>query len=67
MTSKWILLCALLFVSTSIFSQTVVRKIKPSDTDPLITTFNTDSHYVYINTTAVAKNIFGRSFARKLW
>lgn len=57
MTSKWILLCALLFVSTSIFSQTVVRKIKPSDTDPLITTFNTDSHYVYINTTAVAKNI----------
>ena len=57
MTNKFILLCALIFVSTNIFSQTVVRQIKPSDTDPLISTFNTDSNYVYINTTAVATNI----------
>lgn len=57
MTNKFILLCALIFVSTNIFSQTVVRQIRPSETDPLITTFNTDSNYVYINTTAVAKNI----------
>ncbi|MFN4083874.1 MAG: T9SS type A sorting domain-containing protein [Bacteroidia bacterium] len=57
MTNKFILLFACLFLSTIVYSQTVVRKIRPSDTDPLITTFNTDSHYVYIDTTLTAKNI----------
>jgi hypothetical protein len=57
MTKKIILLCAFLTVSIFTFSQTVVRKIRPSDTNPLITTFNTDSNYVYINTALTAKNI----------
>jgi len=57
MTKKIILLCTYLIASTVACSQTVVKKIRPSDTDPLITTFNTDSNYVYINTALPAKNI----------
>jgi hypothetical protein len=57
MTKNFILLCACFFFSINIFSQTVVRQIRPSDTDPLITTFDTDSNYVYINTASTAKNI----------
>lgn len=57
MTNRFILLCVLIFVSNNIFSQTVVRQIRPSDTDPLITTFNTDSNYVYLNMSVTAKNI----------
>lgn len=44
-------------LSVNLFGQTVIKKVKPSDTDPLITTFNTDSNYVYLNTTALTKNI----------
>lgn len=57
MMNKLTLLYALILIITNIFSQTVVRQIRPSDTDPLITTFNTDSNYVYINTNVTTKNI----------
>lgn len=57
MMNKFILLCVLIFICTNIYSQTVVKKIRPSDTDPLITTFNTDSNYVYLNMSIAAKNI----------
>lgn len=57
MRNKFILQFGYLFLSAIAFSQTVVRQIRPSDTDPLITTFNTDSNYVYINTASIAKNI----------
>ena len=39
MTKKIILLCTYLIARTVACSQTVVKKIRPSDTDPLITTF----------------------------
>lgn len=57
MNSLNIFLFALIFVFTNAMSQTVIRKIKPSDTDPLIATFNTDSNYVYININKTQKNI----------
>jgi hypothetical protein len=57
MMNKFILLCALIFISSYMVSQTVVRQIRPSDTDSLITTFNTDSNYVYLNVSIAAKNI----------
>lgn len=57
MTNKFSLLATCILLSVSAFGQTVIKKVKPSDTDPLITTFNTDSNYVYLNTSVVAKNI----------
>ena len=39
------------------YGQLTIRKVKPSDTDPLISTFNTDSNYVYLNTSITPKNI----------
>ena len=50
-------LCAFLLVSINLFSQITVRQVRPSDTDPLISTFNSDSNYVYINTNVTPKNI----------
>ena len=50
----------LLFTTVNLFylaSQTIIRPIKPSDTDPLITTFDVDSHYVYINNNVAPQNI----------
>lgn len=46
-----------LFLTLSLFGQTTIKKVRPSDTDPLITTFNADSHYVYFNATATPRNI----------
>lgn len=57
MINKIILLSAYFICITSSFSQTVIRKIIPGDTDPLITTFNTDSNYIYLNTAITAKNL----------
>lgn len=57
MTNKFSLLATCILLSVSAVGQTVIKKVKPSDTDPLITTFNTDSNYVYLNTSVVAKNI----------
>ncbi len=57
MINKITVAFACIFVSANLFGQTVVKKVKPSETDPLITTFDTDSNYVYLNTTATAKNI----------
>jgi hypothetical protein len=41
----------------NLYGQTAIKKIKPSDTDPLINTFNSDSHYVYLNASASFKNL----------
>ena len=57
MTNKFSLLATCILLSVSAFGQTVIKKVKPSDTDPLITTFNVDSNYVYLNTAVTAKNI----------
>ena len=57
MTNKITLIATCILLSVSAFGQTVIKKVKPSDTDPLITTFNTDSNYVYLNTSVPAKNI----------
>lgn len=46
----------LLFCFKITTAQTIIRQIKPSDTDPAIATFNTDSHYVYLNPTVTSKN-----------
>lgn len=48
---------SVLLTTFNTFSQTTIRQIKPSDTDPLITTFNSDSNYVYLNTSVATKNI----------
>lgn len=57
MTNRITLIATCILLSVSAFGQTVIKKVKPSDTDPLITTFNTDSNYVYLNTSVAAKNI----------
>lgn len=57
MTNKITLLVTCFLISINSIGQTTIKKVKPSDTDPLITTFNTDSNYVYLNTSATAKNI----------
>lgn len=51
------IILSLLLATFSSVGQTIVRQIKPSDTDPLITTFNTDSNYVYLNTSVPKRNI----------
>ena len=38
-------------------AQTQVRQIKPSDTDGLISTFDLDSHYVYLNPSNANQNV----------
>jgi hypothetical protein len=45
------------FMSTSLFGQAITRQIHPNDTDPQISTFNIDSHYVYLNQGVPQKNI----------
>lgn len=52
-----LIITSLLLTTINTLSQTTIKRIKPSDTDPLITTFNTDSNYVYINTSVTKKNI----------
>lgn len=52
-----LIISSLLLTTFNSFSQTTIRQIKPSDTDPLITTFNSDSNYVYLNTSIATKNI----------
>lgn len=36
--------------------QTLIRQIKPSDTDPAIQTFDLDSHYVYLSPSSANQN-----------
>ena len=57
MTSRITLIATCILLSVSASGQLVIKKVKPSDTDPLITTFNTDSNYVYLNASVIAKNI----------
>ncbi len=57
MTNRITLIATYILLSVSAFGQTVIKKVKPSDTDPLITTFNTDSNYVYLNMSVASKNI----------
>lgn len=45
----------ILFCSNA-YCQTKVLKIRPSQTDSLIVTFNADSHYVYFNAEAIPAN-----------
>lgn len=52
-----LLLWTFLLISSNLLGQITVRQVKPSDTDPLISTFNSDSNYVYINTNVTPKNI----------
>jgi hypothetical protein len=47
-----LLFCAF---SISALSQVTLKKVKPSSTDPLITTFDVDSHYVYLNQSSISK------------
>jgi hypothetical protein len=51
------LLCFLKLFVLTLTAQVTLKQIRPSDTNPLITTFNTDSHYVYLNASVIAKNI----------
>lgn len=46
-----------MLVGSILLGQTVVRQVRPSDTDPLITTFDADSNYVYLNPSMAARNI----------
>lgn len=59
MMYKVILIQFILAISLTFqgFCQTTIKKIRPSDTDSLITTFNVDSHYVYLNAEASSRNI----------
>lgn len=57
MNKKLLSVFILFACGLSVYSQVLVRKVKPADTDNQITTFTTDSHYVYLNTTVAAKNI----------
>ncbi len=57
MNHKLILLFSFFLIGTGVFAQTQIKKIKPSDTDPLIATFNADSHYVYFNPAVNAQQI----------
>lgn len=57
MRNQFILLCLLSLSSTSVLLGQVMRQVKPSDTNPLITTFNSDSNYVYLNTNIPSKNV----------
>lgn len=57
MKYKYLLPFLCLSPTISICGQTNVRKIRPSDTDPLISTFNSDSNYVYFNANIPSKNI----------
>ncbi|MFZ9548857.1 MAG: hypothetical protein ACO28Y_01865, partial [Bacteroidia bacterium] len=57
MTSRITLIATCILLSVSASGQLVIKKVKPSDTDPLITTFNTDSNYVYLNASVIEKNI----------
>ncbi|MFZ9613489.1 MAG: BPSS1187 family protein [Crocinitomicaceae bacterium] len=56
MKSNRIILSIFLCLFGYFYGQTVVRQIKPSDTDPLIQTFDLDSHYVYINPSVNPQN-----------
>ncbi|MBU3682260.1 MAG: T9SS type A sorting domain-containing protein [Flavobacterium sp.] len=57
MINKIIFAFTSIALSVNLYGQTIVKKVKPSDTDPLITTFNVDSNYVYLNTAVTSKNI----------
>lgn len=46
---KRISLFMLLFSQLALFGQVTVRKVKPSDTSPLINTYTADSHYVFLD------------------
>lgn len=52
---------AVLFITVfqlaAVLAQTGIKRIRPSDTDPQISTFNEDSNYVYLNPSVAAKNI----------
>ncbi len=53
------LLFLVAFMATCVFSgfgQVVTRMVLPGQTDARISTFNTDSHYVYYNASVVHKN-----------
>lgn len=53
MKAAFLYLFALIIGGSGALAQEVIRPIRPSDTDPAITTFNTDSHYVYLRNDVV--------------
>ena len=58
MTALKYFLCLIsIMFHLSSLGQTSLKKVKPVDTNSLITTFTTDSHYVYHNPAVAAKNI----------
>ncbi len=75
MNIRFTISLAFLVFGLQVISQPVIRTIKPSDTDPLMSTFNTDSHYIYFNANVTAKNIllvhlpgsFGEPKRATLW
>ena len=57
MMNRLVLVVVCISVAANLFGQTEIKKVKPSDTDPLIATFNFDSNYVYLNPTVSARNV----------
>lgn len=57
MIKKTLLLSITVAWSIGVFGQLTIRKIKPSTTDATITTFDTDSNFVYLNTSVSPKNL----------
>lgn len=49
-------LALLLTSSIAVYAQEITRQVRPSDTDASISTFNTDSHYVYLRPDVSSKN-----------
>lgn len=56
MKHPFLWICTLM-IQSNMYGQTLIRPIRPGDTDPLITTFNTDSHYVYLNPAQNPQNL----------
>lgn len=57
MMNRLVIVVVCISVAANLFGQTEIKKVKPSDTDPLIATFNFDSNYVYLNPTVAARNV----------
>lgn len=56
MKTNWFLSFLFILINFQLIGQILVRQIKPSDTDPIIQTFDLDSHYVYINPSNANQN-----------
>lgn len=57
MIKKAIILSFTIVASINVFGQLTIKKIKPSTTDATITTFDTDSNFVYLNQSVSPKNL----------